>query len=154
MAVQVDKNGNIVKNGEVISENRRIREDGTIESTTGTIKTGQVFTGPVNTPPVSPLERKRTTETTSVNDSHSIREKEFELEMLEKRIEGMSSKKWIILVIISFVLMAGGLVFMLIPGIYAIYQMIQTSNEKEELETQRQGLAIVVKNMKSRKMEE
>lgn len=117
--VRIGPDGSIIKDDEVVAPGGRsvIREDGTIE--TANISSHSAPAAPihsVNTPPVSPLERNRSEHgsapSLSLPDSQqsaavnlkAIREKEYDIQMLEGKISNSAPKGLIIATIVFCIL--------------------------------------------------
>lgn len=158
--VRIGPDGSIIKDDVVVESDGRtiIREDGTIETTSvGGHSAPPVRVPVVTAPPVSPLERNGTRSTPvntqpSSNSSSSsdigsqqrgsvdikaIKEKEYDIQMMDGRIKNAIPKNMIIATIILCILGAFGLYFLFIPAIVTGIMVLVGFSKKSQLEEER-----------------
>lgn len=157
--VRIGPDGSIIKNDMVVESNGRtiIREDGTIETTNVGGHSDPPIRTPANVPPASPLEQSgnRTAplnmqpsadSTPTVGegslqrnniDLKTVKEKEYDIQMMDGRIKNAIPKSMIIATIVLCILGIGGLYFLFIPAIVTGILIIKGFSKKSELETER-----------------
>lgn len=159
--VRIGADGSIIKDDVVVESEGRtiIREDGTIETTSvGGRSVSPVSTMAVNAPPVSPLERSgnRTTPASDSNPAYSdsstnnssqqrgnidrkaIKEKEYDIQMIDGRIRNAIPKSMVIATIaLCIVGIIGELYILFIPAIVTGIMIIKGYLKKSELEAER-----------------
>lgn len=158
--VRIGPDGSIIKDDVVVESEGRtiIREDGTIETTSVGGHSAPPTRAPAfNAPPVSPLERNgnRSTpvntqpsnnSTPSTNsgsqqrggvDLKAIKEKEYDIQMMDGRIKNAIPKSMIIATIVLCVLGAIGLYFLFIPAVVTGILIIVGFSKKSQLEAER-----------------
>jgi len=158
--VRIGPDGSIIKDDVVVESEGRtiIREDGTIETTSVGGHSEPPARAPAfNAPPVSPLERNgnrsatMNTQQTSVSTSSSnggsaqrtgvdlkkIKEKEYDIQMMDGRIKNAIPKSMIIATIVLCILGAIGLYFLFIPAVVTGIMIIVGFSKKSQLEAER-----------------
>jgi len=161
--VRIGPDGSIIKDDVVVESDGRtiIREDGTIETTSVGGHSAPPNRAPAfNAPPVSPLERNGSRNTPvntqppansspSTNDSSqqrnsidlkAIKEKEYDIQMMDGRIKNAIPKSMIIATIILCILGIVGLYFLFIPAVVTGALIIVGVVKKGNLETERQRM--------------
>lgn len=158
--VRIGPDGSIIKDDVVVESEGRtiIREDGTIETTSVGGHSAPPTRAPAfNAPPVSPLERNES-RSTPVNtqpsnnstpstssssqqrggvDLKAIKEKEYDIQMMDGRIKNAIPKSMIIATIVLCVLGAIGLYFLFIPAVVTGILIIVGFSKKSQLEAER-----------------
>lgn len=158
--VRIGPDGSIIKDDVVVESEGRtiIREDGTIETTSVGGHSAPPTRAPAfNAPPVSPLERNGN-RSTPVNtqpsnnstpatnsgsqqrggvDLKAIKEKEYDIQMMDGRIKNAIPKSMIIATIVLCVLGAIGLYFLFIPAVVTGILIIVGFSKKSQLEAER-----------------
>lgn len=158
--VRIGPDGSIIKDDLVVESEGRtiIREDGTIETTSVGGHSAPPIRAPAfNVPPVSPLEwnENRSTSVGTQPSSNStsssgdgsqmrrsvalkaIKEKEYDIQMLDGHIKNVIPKSMIIATIILCVLGAIGLYFLFIPAIVTGILIVVGFSKKSALEMER-----------------
>lgn len=158
--VRIGPDGSIIKDDVVVESEGRtiIREDGTIETTSVGGHSAPPSRAPAfNAPPVSPLEHNgsrstpvntqpsnNSTPSTSSGsqqrggvDLKAIKEKEYDIQMMDGRIKNAISKSMIIATIVLCVLGAIGLYFLFIPAVVTGILIIVGFSKKSQLEAER-----------------
>lgn len=157
--VRIDPNGAILKDNQVVpSDNRTmIGDDGTIVSTSIGGSAATVYRGGYNAPPSSPLEggSRRDLESAVTYASQSqavgfeaIREKEYDIQMMEGRIKNAFPKKWMIVTIALCVIAVTGLYYLFIPAIVTGIMVFAGIGKKRELEAERDLMVRALEQMK------
>lgn len=157
--VRIGPDGTILKDDQVVSSDNRtvIGEDGTIVSTSVGGSSAPVHRGGYNAPPVSPLEGRNRTNTESVvsqspqrqrASSQAIREKEYDIQMMEGRIRNAFPKQWIIATIVLCVIGIMGLYFLFIPAVVTGIMIFVGFSKKSELEAERDSMIRTLDQMK------
>ena len=158
--VRIGPDGSIIKDDVVVESEGRtiIREDGTIETTSVGGHSAPPTRAPAfHAPPVSPLERNGN-RSTPVNtqpsnnstpatnsgsqqrggvDLKAIKEKEYDIQMMDGRIKNAIPKSMIIATIVLCVLGAIGLYFLFIPAVVTGILIIVGFSKKSQLEAER-----------------
>ncbi len=156
--VRIGSDGSIIKNDEIMESTEKtiIREDGTIENTNiGTPSFPQNRTTTLNTPPNSPLINNRResslgdTQIVEPSDVLSdvsstqnnitlrrIKEKEYDIQILDGRIKNAVSIKMILSTIILSLLALMGIRLLLIPALltftFVVVGYVKRSDLKKE----------------------
>ena len=168
--VRIGPDGTILKDDQVVSSDNRtvIGDDGTIVSTSVGGSSAPVHRGGYNAPPVSPLEgRSRSTDSNSsmvqnstpqstnsqpinrqVASMQAVKEKEYDIQMIEGRIRNSIPTKWIIATIALCVVAFMGLYFLFIPAVVTGILVIVGFTKKSELEAERDHMISDLNNMK------
>lgn len=157
--VRIGSDGTILKDDQVVSSDNRtvIGDDGTIVSTSVGGSLASVHRGGYNAPPISPLEGRSRANTESViihtpqrqtASSQSIKEKEYDIQMMEGRIRNAVPKKWIIATIVLCVVALMGLYFLFIPAIVTGIMIFVGYSKKSELEAKRDSMVRSLEQMK------
>jgi hypothetical protein len=158
--VRIGSDGSIIKDDVVVESDGRtiIREDGTIETTSVGGHSAPPNRAPAfNAPPVSPLEQgesrstpvntqppNNSTPSTSSSsqqrggvDLKAIKEKEYDIQMMDGRIKNATPKSMIIATIVLCILGAVGLYFLFIPAVVTGIMIIVGFLKKSQLESER-----------------
>lgn len=146
--VHIGPDGTILKDDQVVASDNRtiIGDDGTIVTTSVGGSTAPVHRGGYNAPPSSPLEsRSRSNNESAVMQtpqrqnvsSQAIKEKEYDIQMLEGRIRNSFPKQWIIATIALCVIAFMGLYYLFIPAIGTGIMAFVGIRKKSELEAER-----------------
>ncbi len=158
--VRIGSDGSIIKDNVIVESDERtiIREDGTIETTSvGGYSAPPVRTSVVAVPPVSPLERNESnnlpvsteqSSDTSLSISSgfqqrdsinlkAIKEKEYDLQVVDGRIKNAIPKSMIIATIVLCILGSIGLYLLFIPAVVTGILVFVGFVNKGELETER-----------------
>lgn len=157
--VRIGPDGTILKDDQVVSSDNRtiIGEDGTIVTTSVGSSTAPVHRGGYNAPPSSPLEGRTRTNNESVvthnpqrqsASTQSIREKEYDIQIIEGRIRNAFPKQWIIATIVLCVIALMGAYFLFIPAIGTGIMIFVGINKKSELEAERESMIRTLDQMK------
>lgn len=172
--VRIGPDGSIIKDDVVIESNGRtvIREDGTIETTSvGGHSVAPERMPAFNAPPVSPLERNgggnnavsssNHVETASSGgggsqqvgriDQKVIKEKEYDIQILNGRIKNAIPMNMIIATIVLCVIGAFGLYFLFIPAVVTGIIVAIGVSKKRELEAQRERMYAELEALESGK---
>ena len=169
--VRIGQDGSIIKDDEVVGSEGKtiIREDGTIESTDIGANSESLTRVPAfNAPPVSPLAQNANN-SSSVNPRSSsdstqngfgesqhrgagsfqeIKEKEYDLQMLDGRINNAIPKNMIIATVVLILL---GIVFspiFILPATATGYLVFAGYSKKSELEVQREQMNQELQSLK------
>jgi len=139
--VRIGPDGTILKDGQaVLSDDRTvIGDDGTIVSTSISGGPEPVHRGGYNAAPVSPLEGRNSNH--SQDKLQNIREKEYDIQMLEGRIRNAVPKQWIIATIVLCAVGLMGVYFLFIPAIATGIMIFVGFSKKRELEAERDNMA-------------
>ena len=158
--VRIGPDGSIIKDDVVVESEGRtiIREDGTIETTSVGGHSAPPTRAPAfNAPPVSPFESngnrsapvntQPSSNSTPPNSSgtqqrgsvdlKAIKEKEYDIQMMDGRIKNAIPKSMIIATIVLCILGAIGLYFLFIPAIVTGILIIVGFSKKSQLEAER-----------------
>lgn len=163
--VRIGPDGTILKDDQVVSSDSRtvIGDDGTIVSTSVGGSSAPVHRGGYNAPPVSPLEGRNGHSTTSntntesvvahtpqrqMASSQAIKEKEYDIQMMEGRIRNAVPKQWIIATIALCIVGIMGLYFLFIPAIVTGILVFVGFSKKSELEAERDSMVRTLDQMK------
>ncbi len=171
--VRIGPDGSIIKDDVVIEANDRtvIREDGTIETTSVAGYVRPPERAPmINVPPVSPLERNAERNSyfppafendvpapsdeqerapLGRVDQKAIKEKEYDIQILDGRIKNAVPKSMIVLTILLCIVGAFGLYFLFIPAVITAIIVIVGFSKKSELEAQRARLYAELEELES-----
>lgn len=169
--VRIGPDGSIIKDDVVIETEGRtiIREDGTIETTSvgghsATPNRPTTF----NAPPVSPLERNGSRSapvniqpsgnSTSTSNSgtqprgsynlRTIKEKEYDIQMIDGRIKNSIPRSMIIATILMCILGTVGLYFFFIPALVTGIMIVVGFSKKKQLEAERNKMYEELQAMK------
>ena len=169
--VRIGPDGSIIKDDAVVETEGRtiIREDGTIETTSvgghsDIPNRATVF----NAPPVSPLERNGSRSTpvniqpsdNSTSSSNSgthprgnfnlrtIKEKEYDIQMIDGRIKNSIPRSMIIVTIVMCILGAVGLYIFFIPALVTGIMIVVGLSKKKQLEAERNRMYEELQAMK------
>ena len=159
--VRIGPDGTILKDDQVVSSDNRtiIGDDGTIVSTSVGGSAAPIHRGGYNAPPASPLEgRGRNSSSTESVVTHTsqrhtaslqaIKEKEYDIQMIEGRIRNAVPKQWIIATIVLCVIGFMGLYFLFIPAVVTGIMIFIGFSKKSELEAERDSMIKTLDQMK------
>lgn len=159
--VCIGTDGRILKDDQVVSSDNRtvIGDDGTIVSTSVGGSSAPVHRGGCNAPPVSPLEGRNRTNTNTESvvtqpsqrqtaNSQAIKEKEYDIQMMEGRIRNAAPKQWIIATVALCAIALMGLYFLFIPAIVTGILILVGFSKKSELEAERDSMVRTLDQMK------
>ena len=169
--VRIGPDGSIIKDDVVVETEGRtiIREDGTIETTSvGRYSDTPNRATAFNSPPVSPLERNESRSTpvniqpsgNSASPSSSgthprgsfnlrtIKEKEYDIQMIDGRIKNSIPRSMIIVTILMCILGAVGMYIFFIPALVTGIMIIVGFSKKKQLEAKRNQMYEELQAMK------
>ncbi|MCM1541014.1 MAG: hypothetical protein NC121_07115 [Blautia sp.] len=158
--VRIGPDGTILKDDQVVSSDNRtvIGDDGTIVSTSVGGSAAPIHRGGYNAPPASPLEGRNHNIGSSVGStpgaantvvgSQAIKEKEYDIQMIDGRIRNAFPKQWIIATVVLCVLALMGLFFLLVPAIFTGIMIAVGFSKRSKLIAERESMVKELDHMK------